>query len=140
MIEFFNNLFFLLFGFLIGLILSIFYFYFIFIPKKIEAERTDALKRSRAVLSGQISEQLAPYFPNFPFLPSEIRFIGKPIDFIVFEGLDQKEIKKIIFVEVKTSKSTLNKTEYSLKKAIEQKSVEWFEYRINQNEKNSTKK
>ena len=49
------------------------------------AIRKDAVSRSRAVLSGQFSEQLAPYLPDFPYKPTEVRFIGKPIDFIVFK-------------------------------------------------------
>ena len=32
---------------------------------KIKRERQDAVKRSRAVLGGQFSEQLAPFFPEY---------------------------------------------------------------------------
>jgi len=92
--------------------------------------REDAILRSRSVLTGQFSEQLAPYFPNFPFNPTEMRFIGKPIDFIVFKGLDEKEITEIIFVEVKSGKSRLNQNEKSLKTAIINKKIRWEEYRI----------
>ncbi len=58
---------------------------------EIENHRKDAVVRSRAVLSGQFSEQLAPYLPDFKYLPTETRFIGKPVDFIVFRGMDQKK-------------------------------------------------
>jgi len=40
---------------------------------RIERARKDAVERSRAVLSGQLSEQLAPYLPNFPTNPSDAR-------------------------------------------------------------------
>ena len=99
--------------------------------KEMESEiRKDAAKRSRAVLGGQFSEQLAPYLPDFPYNPNEARFIGKPIDFIVFRGLDEKEPSEVIFVEVKSGKSRLSSQENKLKNVIENKKVSWEEYRI----------
>ena len=92
--------------------------------------REDAIKQSRAVLSGQFSEQIAPYLPNFPYKPTEARFLGKPIDFIVFKGMDGKNIDGIVFVEVKSGKSTLNVTQKSLKSSIEKGKVSWHEYRV----------
>jgi len=92
--------------------------------------RGDAVKQSRAVLCGQFSEQLAPYLPGFPFSPTECRFIGKPVDFVVFKGMDEKNIKEVAFVEVKSGKSNLSQNEKSLKNAIDEKKVSWHEYRI----------
>ena len=92
--------------------------------------RKDAVERSRAVLSGQFSEQLAPYLPDFPYKPSEARFIGKPIDFIVFNGMDSKEINEVVFVEVKSRKSQMNKHEKNLRDTIKSGKVTWEEYRI----------
>ncbi|MCX8205822.1 MAG: hypothetical protein N3H30_01175 [Candidatus Micrarchaeota archaeon] len=96
----------------------------------IEAERDDAIKRSRAVLGGQFSEQLAPYLPNFKYSPTEVRFIGKPIDFVVFKGMDSKEISEIVFVEVKSGNANMNSVERSIQKAIDTGKVKWEEYRI----------
>ena len=98
--------------------------------EQIEAERKDAIQKSRAVLGGQFSEQLAPYLPDFPYSPSEVRFIGKPIDFVVFKGADNKEIKEVVFVEVKSGKAKINNHEKNLKETIEKKKVRWEEYRI----------
>lgn len=92
--------------------------------------RKDAIMKSRAVLGGQFSEQLAPYLPNFEYLPTECRFIGKPIDFIVFKGMDEKDINEVIFVEVKSGKAQLNSHEKNLKETIDKKRVRWVEYRI----------
>lgn len=92
--------------------------------------RADAIKRSRAVLSGQFSEQLAPFLPDFPWKPTEARFIGKPIDFLVFKGMDEKDISEVVFVEVKSGKSQLSSVERKLRDAIKAKKVRWEEYRI----------
>ena len=94
--------------------------------------RKDAVKRSKAVINGQVAEQIAPFLPDFPANPSDARFIGKPVDFIVFSGLSENEkIDEILFVEVKTGKSLLSEREKEVKKAIEQRKVRYVEFRIN---------
>ena len=115
----------LYFGFLIGKFISRKE-----MEEKIPALREDAIKQSRAVLSGQFSEQIAPYLPNFPYKPTEARFIGKPVDFIVFKGMDEKKIDEVVFVEVKTGQSQLSKVEKSLKETIQNKNISWHEYRV----------
>lgn len=101
------------------------------VGKKIEEIVQKRLKASRATIGGQVSEQLAPFLPGFPHLASEARFIGKPIDFIIFKGMDNKEISEVIFVEVKSGKhKRLTPQELNLKKAIEEKRVSWHQYNI----------
>ena len=97
---------------------------------QIQEQRKDAIQKSRAVIGGQFSEQLAPYLPKFQYLPTECKFIGKPIDFIVFKGMDEKNIQEVIFVEVKSGNSKLNQHEKNLKETIDNKRVTWVEYRV----------
>ena len=44
--------------------------------------------------------------------------------------MDEKDINEVVFVEVKSGKSTLSKVERSLKEAIENKRVRWEHYQI----------
>lgn len=97
---------------------------------EIPSHRKDAIMKSRAVLGGQFSEQLSPYLPDFNYLPTECRFLGKPVDFIVFKGMDEKNISEIVFIEAKSGKSKLSPQEKSLRETIEKKRVRWEEYRI----------
>ena len=99
---------------------------------EIPLHRKDAIMKSRAVLSGQFSEQLAPYLPDFPFKPTEVRFLGKPVDFIAFKGLDDKNVEEVVFVEVKSGKAGMNQTEKSLKETIKKKKVRFEEYRVDE--------
>jgi len=92
--------------------------------------RRDAIMKSRAVLGGQFSEQLAPFLPDFKYLPTECRFVGKPIDLIVFKGMDDKDINEVVFVEVKSGNAKLSEHEKRLKEIIDKKKVRWEEYRI----------
>ena len=98
--------------------------------EKIPDIREAAIKQSRAVLSGQFSEQIAPYLPEFPFKPTEARFIGKPVDFVVFKGMDEKKIDEVVFVEVKSGQSQLSKVEKTLKETVQNKKISWHEYRV----------
>ena len=97
---------------------------------ELPVHRKDAVLRSRAVLGGQFSEQLAPFLPGFNYKPTECRFIGKPVDLIVFKGMDEKNIDEVVFIEVKSRNSKLSSSEKKLKKAIEDKKVRWEEYRV----------
>ena len=123
--------------FLIGLIIAYFIGVKVATMKRdshwelqIPIHRQDAIAKSRSVLSGQFSEQLAPYLPDFPYKANEVRFLGKPIDFIAFKGLDDKKVDEVVFVEVKSGKAQMNRTEKSLKEAIKKKRVSFEEYRV----------
>lgn len=94
-----------------------------------EKIRKDAIERSRVTLGGKLSEQLAPYFPNFRYDPTEARFIGTPIDLLIFPGLSENNPKEIVFMEVKTSNSKLTSREKKIKDLVERKKVRWEEYR-----------
>jgi predicted Holliday junction resolvase-like endonuclease len=82
--------------------------------------RRDAISSSRRVLYGQAAEQLAPLVDGFAFLPQESRFLGHPVDYVVFEGLgdDDGELS-IVFVEVKTGGAKLSRRERRIREAIE---------------------
>ena len=99
-----------------------------------EKIRKDAIERSKAVITGKVSEQIAPYLPEFEFNPKDARFIGSPIDFVVFDGLDEGEVRKIVFVEVKAGNSNLSKREKLIKDVVDNKKIEWKLCRI-QNDK-----
>jgi predicted Holliday junction resolvase-like endonuclease len=99
----------------------------------IEIARRDALVRSRNVVSGKVQEHLVPVFPEFLelFNPRDARFLGSPIDFVVFAGLDEgEECRDVVLVEVKTGKSTLSKRERQVRDAVEAGRVSYRLLRI----------
>lgn len=67
--------------------------------------RQDAIKKSEAVIRGKVTEHLIPYFPDFEYNPKDARFLGTPVDFLVFDGLSEGEMNKVVFVEVKSGKT-----------------------------------
>ena len=96
----------------------------------VRAERKDAVERSRSVTAGKVFEQLTPFLPHFPYDPRDARFLGSPIDFVVFDGLDRDRVERVVFVEVKTGTSRLSDRERRVREAVQAGRVEWREIRI----------
>jgi predicted Holliday junction resolvase-like endonuclease len=91
--------------------------------------RKDAIQRSLAVTTGKVYEQLVPYLPNFPFNPRDVRFLGSPVDFVVFDGLSDGQVTRIVFVEVKTGDAQLSGRERRVRDAVQEGRIEWHELR-----------
>ncbi len=88
--------------------------------------RKEAIAQSRAVLGGKFVEQLAPYLPEFKYDPTEARFIGSPIDLIIFPGLAAGDPQEIVIMEVKTGKTShLTPQERKIRQLIEDGMVRW---------------
>jgi len=94
------------------------------------AIRKDAIERSRAVTVGKVTEHVMPFLPNFHHNPKDARFLGTPVDFIVFDGLDAGVVEKITFIEVKTGGSSLSTRERQVREAINRGAVAWEELRL----------
>lgn len=93
--------------------------------------RQDAIQRSQAVTVGKVTEHLVPHLPNFNFNPKDARFIGSPIDFIIFDGLnddEENQIREVVFLEIKTGTSTLTRRERMVRDAIKAGRVRWLEW------------
>jgi predicted Holliday junction resolvase-like endonuclease len=88
--------------------------------------RQDAVKKSEAVTRGKVTEHLIPYFPDFEYNPKDARFLGTPVDFIIFDGLSEGEMNKVVFVEVKSGKTgVLSKREKLVKDCIDRGKVSY---------------
>jgi len=99
--------------------------------RKLESIVKARLKQSRAVIGGLVSEQIAPLLPDFPFDPGDCRFIGKPVDFIVFRGMNDQNISEVIFLEVKSGAAkTLNQQEKHLREAVQAGKVRWAQFNV----------
>jgi predicted Holliday junction resolvase-like endonuclease len=130
--------------FVSGILLGGVFFYFVFqtmnkaklLMWKTREEkriRKDTAKAMRGTIKGKISEQVSPILEKFPGSIADARFLGSPIDFVVFDGYAQNNIDRIVFVEVKTGeKANLTTVERQVRKCIKQKKVDWVEYQVSQ--------
>jgi predicted Holliday junction resolvase-like endonuclease len=94
------------------------------------AIRSDAVQRSQAVTAGKVHEQLIAYLPGFPYNPKDVRFLGSPVDLVVFDGLAEGRLRRIVLVEVKTGRSSLTERERWVRDIITSGNVEWAELRV----------
>lgn len=116
-------------GLLVGVILGAALCYLRF-RLSLRRIRQDALGKSRAVLKGKIGEQMAPMLPEFRYNPADARFLGSPIDYIIFDGYSEAKegsgkIRRIILMDVKTGKAKLSPIEKKVKEAVSAGSIEW---------------
>jgi predicted Holliday junction resolvase-like endonuclease len=116
-------------GFAIGLVVAWVYF-LVWKLRYTSIIRADAVQRSQAVTMGKVHEQLIPYLPDFPYNPKDVRFLGSPIDLVVFEGLAEGRLERIVFVEVKTGGAGLTGRERSVRDVVQAREVEWAELRV----------
>ncbi len=84
-----------------------------------------AVTKSRAVLGGKFTEQMAPFLPEFSYGPTGARFIGSPVDFLVFPGLATGEPQEIIIMEIKSGNSALSPQEKKIQSLVENGMVRW---------------
>jgi len=100
----------------------------------IKEARKDTAARQRSTIKGDISEIIAPWSMNTVDSVKELKFLGNPIDFVGFKGLDGEGDIDIKFIEVKSGKSRLNKNQRRIRDAVDAKRIEWVEVRIKESE------
>jgi predicted Holliday junction resolvase-like endonuclease len=66
----------------------------------------------------------------FPYNPKDARFIGSPVDIVVFDGADEGAIRDVVFLEVKTGNNALTQRQKQIRDAIHAGRVLWRELRV----------
>jgi predicted Holliday junction resolvase-like endonuclease len=119
---------------IIWIILWIFFSYLIFMihfHAKIANIKKKSVNQSRNTILWEINEKITPILPNFPYQTKDLVFLGKWIDYIVFNGLSSGKLKEIIFLEIKSWNSQLNKNENMIKDYLRFNSVKYEIMRMN---------
>lgn len=98
--------------------------------KTLKSERESSIKKSKSVILWEVYEKVLPFLPNFPYKPRDMTFVGKWIDYIVFDWLNEWDLKKVIFLEVKSWISSLNKNEKMIRDVVREWKIEYKEYRV----------
>ncbi|MHA2141496.1 MAG: Holliday junction resolvase-like protein [Candidatus Thorarchaeota archaeon] len=99
--------------------------------------RKDAAQRSRYVIKGKIAEHMVPMMRNvFRYNPADARFIGAPIDYLIFDGYTEVKDSSldhsitVVLADIKTGNAKLNRTERKIKEAVEAGRVKWETIRV----------
>src|SRR3954467_2106503 len=88
--------------------------------------RRESVDQSRSTLKGRIAEQMAPLLPGFAYLPADSRFIGSPIDYLVFNGYTEfadaeaaADSLEIVLLEIKQGRTPLTPIQRAIGHAVE---------------------
>ena len=92
--------------------------------QKVKYNRELHHRKSSEVRLGKIGENLAPFVKNWPWDPKEFRFLGNPIDGVQFND------DEIIFVEIKTGKARLSKSQKDFRDLVKAGKVSFVSFKI----------
>lgn len=92
---------------------------------EIDEAKNRSVSGSRAILKGKLAEQFAPIFPQFDYLPSDSKFLGDPIDYVVFngysefrEGVGSASDIEVILIDIKSGNARLSKGQQAIANAV----------------------
>lgn len=101
------------------------------------AARKESTNQSRAVLKGKMAEQMAPLLPGFDYWPADARFLGDPVDYIIFSGysLCKEEMEdcknlEVVILDIKQGKSALTYGQRQIAQAISEGRVRFEVVRV----------
>ncbi|MCD6226397.1 MAG: hypothetical protein J7J93_01200 [Candidatus Aenigmarchaeota archaeon] len=93
------------------------------------------LNSQNPIIKGKAYEKVATLLSGFKYKPSNCRFLGNPIDYIIFNNLeDEKKDVEIILMDVKTGRAGLNKNQKRIEKACKEKRIKFEIFRITETE------
>jgi len=104
---------------------------------EVDHTRRSTADRSRAVLKGKMAEQVAPLLPGFQYWPADARFLGDPVDYVVFDGYsackdnhsDGRDFE-IVILDIKQGKSMLSREQRRIADAVAEGRVRFEVVRI----------
>ena len=114
--------------------------------ENIRRARKESVAQSRNVLRGKMAEQFAPLLPGFVYLPADARFLGDPIDYVVFDGYSALRDGKqkhpddleVVILDIKQGRSRLSEGQRAIAKAIEAGRVRFEVVRVTETGEVST--
>ena len=100
--------------------------------KEIRAEPESTKKRITNLTGdinfGQIIEKIVPSIKGFPYEQKDCRQLFDPIDYIVFNGLNNNgNINELNFIDVKSGKARLKENQKEIKNAIESGKLKYYD-------------
>jgi len=84
---------------------------------------------TKTVNIGKLLEKVLPTMRDFKWPVPDCKFLGDPIDLIVFNGLSANKVKSINFIEVKSGKARLGNKQKSIRDAIAEQKVSYKVFR-----------
>jgi len=92
--------------------------------------RNEAAERGRKRVPGMIRKSMEPCLAQLKLNPYDIKLISHPVDFVVFEGLNDNDLSSITFLSKKTPNLQLAALRKEVSRAVEKKEYDWKTARV----------
>ncbi|MDQ3878031.1 MAG: hypothetical protein M3290_06745 [Actinomycetota bacterium] len=90
-------------------------------------------KRSARTRVGTTVEQLVPLIKELPFDPSDMRILsGGPVDYIVFDGLCDGEVRQLVFLDIKTGTGKANQAQIQVRRCVDAGLVDFALFEVDE--------
>ncbi|MHA3080456.1 Holliday junction resolvase-like protein [Acinetobacter sp. ANC 3791] len=105
--------------------------------KELRLAQSRSVNSSRAILKGRMAEQFAPIFPEFEYLPSDAKFLGDPVDYVVFNGYNafrdgdgRADEIEVVLIDIKSGNARLTKGQQAIADAIKKGRIRFETIRV----------
>lgn len=95
-----------------------------------EKLRKQSVERGRKQVPQLVKKCLCPEFRSLTYDPYDIKAIMHPVDFIVFDGMNAKDMKSVTLLSRKPSDKVQSRVLASIGKAIDENNYSWKIARI----------
>jgi len=88
--------------------------------------RKKATEKGRAQVPALVKQSFDKDLLKLPYDPYDIKALLHPVDFVVFDGLEQKKmVDNVVFLSKKTKDTELNKIRKTIKNTIDKEEYDW---------------
>ena len=86
-----------------------------------EKEKTikkEAVQRGRSKVLKTVLDSMDDYFSKMNYDPYDIKPILHPVDFVIYEGMNEKKMNDVVFLSKKTKNPYINKLHMSINEVV----------------------
>jgi predicted Holliday junction resolvase-like endonuclease len=96
-----------------------------FLEKELEM-RKKATEKGRAQVPSLVKQSFDKDLAKLSYDPYDVKALLHPVDFIIFDGLEQKKkVENVVFLSKKIKDKELNKVRKTIKDTIEDENYDW---------------
>jgi len=97
-----------------------------------EKIKEEARERGRAQVPELVRQSLDEKFAKLHYNPYDIKALLHPIDFVVFDGMTDEEMKNVVLLSKSTSNQYLQTIHNNIARTVEDKNYDWKVVRVSQ--------
>jgi len=97
-----------------------------------EKIKEEARERGRAQVPELVRQSLDEKFAKLHYNPYDIKALLHPIDFVVFDGMTDEEMKNVVLLAKSTTNQYLQTIHNNIARTVEDKNYDWKVVRVSQ--------